>query len=200
MTRASRSATIAPSKISTLDDWVKARAKKYANLQVRESDGALLVLDPETLDSTSPVKTILRTKAIDAVEYLINGKDKELRAQAQTRMESLSKERFAKSTAAADEFREKQRILLSKHTEWVHSESEVDRIRLATEIGELQKELALHDGESRRALFPKRYILEKELRRVLLDDDSGQKREAARNIFCIINATTDAKDREVSVA
>ncbi len=200
MSKASRSSVIAPAKIATLDDWVKARAKKYANLRIRETDGALLVLNPETLDMASPVKTFQRTKAIDAVEYLINGKDKELRAQAQTRMETLSKERLAKANTFNDEFREKQRTLLSKHTEWRNSESEADRIRLATEIGELQKELASLDSESRKALFPKRFIIEKEHRRIILDDDTGQKRDAAKNIFCIVNAVTDAKDREVIVA
>ncbi len=200
MSRASRLPTIAPAKIETIDDWIKGKAKKYANLVIRDADGALLVLNPESLDITSPVKTIQRTRAVDAIDYLNNGRNKELRVQSQTRMETLAKERLAKAAPANDQFREKERELLAKHAEWKVAEVPSDKIRIATEIGVLQKELSTLDNESRQALFPKRFLQEKEFKRVILDDDTGQKRFAQRNVFVINTAQTDAHDRAIAVA
>ncbi len=200
MSRASRLPTIAPAKIETIDDWIKGKAKKYANLVIRDADGALLVLNPETLDSTSPVKTIQRTKAIDAIDYLNNGRNKELRVQSQTRMDTLAKERHAKAAPANDQFREKERQLLAKHVEWKVAEQLSDKIRIATEIGILQKELSALDNESRQALFPKRFLQEKEFKRIILDDDTGQKRFAQKNVFVINTAQTDAHDRAIAVS
>jgi hypothetical protein len=198
MSRA-RSAFIHPNKIETIDDWIKGTAKRYGNLILRKSDGAMLVLDPTTLDASAPVKTFPRTKAIDAIAYLNTGDVPQLREQAATRMATLTSERNAAVETTNEVFRAKEKELLEKHQQWRNAETESDRTIVATEIGILQKELATLDTQRRQATFPKRYILEKEMKRIILDDDTGQKRTAQRTVFGVNYAMTDAKDREITL-
>jgi hypothetical protein len=197
MVGASRSAFIHPNKVTNVDDWIKGTAKRYGNLILRPSDGAMLVLDPTTMDVSSPVKTFERTKAIDAIGYLNQGADPQLREQSATRMATLASERSAATESINELFRAKERELLERHSQWKLAENSAIRSSLATEIGSLQKDLAELDLQRRQATFPKRYILEKELKRIVLDDDSGMKRTAQRSVFAVNNATTDAKDRAI---
>lgn len=196
MSRA-RSAFINPAKIETVGDWIKGTTKRYGNLVMRKTDGAMLVLDPMTLDASAPVKTFPRTKAIDAIAYLNQGQVAQLREQAATRMTTLTSERNAAVKNTNEVFRAKEKELLEKHQQWRNAENDGTRSSVATEIGILQKELAELDTQRRQETFPKRYVIEKEMKRVILDDDTGQKRIAQRTVFGVNHATTDAKDREI---
>jgi hypothetical protein len=186
-----------PAKVTNIDDWIKGAAKRYGNLILRDSDGAMLVLDPATMDVSAPAKIFPRTKAIDAIAYLNQGTDAQLREQAATRMATLSSSRSSETEAFNEQFRAKEKELLEKHQQWKLAEHSAARGAIATEIGTLQHELSELDKARRQATFPKRYLIEKEMKRVVLDDDTGQKRLAQRSVFGVNLATTDAKDREI---
>lgn len=188
---------VQPAKVTNTDDWIKGAAKRYGNLILRDSDGAMLVLDPVTQDVSAPAKIFPRTKAIDAIAYLNQGADPQLREQAATRMTALTSSRSTETESLNEQFRAKEKELLEKHQQWKLAEQSAARGAIATEIGVLQHDLSELDKARRQATFPKRYLIEKEMKRVVLDDDTGQKRMAQRSVFGVNLATTDAKDREI---
>lgn len=197
MAARTRGRTIDPERIVDIPTWIRYYST-YTNLVQRPSDGALLVLKPGDADISNPVKEFQLTKAVDALSYINQGADPELRVQAATKLEILAKERATKAETINAVYRQKERELLQKHREWKQAAGTPDlglRTLLATEVGVLQKELRDLDTERRETLYPYRSIHQLIVSKDVIDYESRDSRKVEYPIFCGVGQTTVSKDR-----
>jgi hypothetical protein len=195
-----RGPTIAPDRITNVDSWIQY-SKRYANVVRRSRDGALLVLNPANMDLENPAKEIPLTKAVDAIAYIVQGSDPNIRAQAATRLETVRSERNSAVQSINGTIREKQLALMQAHREWTAAASQGNSAASATiaaDIGQLQKELADLDKRRQETRAPHRFIQSRHLNRMAIDYET--KDERAISIHCLNLLDTVASDRVVQIA
>ncbi len=194
--------TVSPEKIANIDDWLRFYKQKYSNLIQDSKNGTLLVLDPTTMDSSSPVKTIKFGKAIDAIAY-INGAtpDMELRAQCQSKMEAISAERNHAVIALQDEYLSVEKSLLETVRMWksIDPDDVTTRATLAREIGGYQTQLRDLDESMRTTKNPHRFIQDIELSRMMIDYTTRDERKVPFSVYKTVLLQTMPVERSIVV-
>jgi hypothetical protein len=186
---------IDPSRVSNIDNWFTFYKQKYANLVKRSVDGALLVLDPETLNRKSPVKIFEIPKGIDAITAMQNP---ELRAQASTHLEELRGKRQEMIQQTFAEYKDVETQLLEKIAEWRQTEPGT-RIQLANEIGALQAKLEERNRAVEQAKYPHRFIQSDKLSRMTINYETRDERMTPFQVHRAVLYQTMPADRSISL-
>lgn len=194
--------TVAPEKIANIDDWLRFYKQKYGNLVQNSKDGTLLVLDPTTMDVSSPVKTIKFGKAIDAIAY-INGSNPnmELRAQCQSKMEAITAERQQAVQSLQNEYLSVEKSLLETVRMWksIDPDDLSTRATLAREIGGYQTRLRELDESMRTVKNPHRFIQDIELSRMMIDYTTRDERKVPYSVYKTVQLQTMPVERSIVV-
>jgi hypothetical protein len=156
-----------PSKINDNTTWVQYYNAKYANLRIREKDGAYLVYDPtkyktnplKTL-SEEPVKVINVKKGYDAIVLANVGSTKELRDKGGEKLRTLETSAKGIFDELTKTYKMNESSLLEKIDEVKITEDLVERVKLIKEIGKLQHELAVLDEKRSNVLYPVRMLID----------------------------------------
>jgi hypothetical protein len=191
--------TVNPDRISNIDDWLRSYKQKYANLVVRESDGALLVLGPSEMDRESPVKTFTLTKAVDAISATIGNTEAVTAATAGAHLSAATKARHEATTAADAAYRTAEKQMLEAVVMWRTSDSPAARTSAALEVGRLQRELQTLDERRQEARYPQRFIQSVNLPRMVINYDTRDERLIPHPVFHSIQATTNVAERTIPV-
>jgi hypothetical protein len=176
--------------------WYFYKKKNYVNLLQRE-DGALLVLDPKTMDPQTPAKTFLRKKGqSDALVAVYN---EELRATAAAHMDALEATRKEASDAAGKAFREAEQEMLAAVAEWRVQTNTSDRTVAAKRVGALQAQLVALDEARRQAAYPQRFVRSEKLSYVALDYTLHKESAVPYAIYVTKHLQSSAADRLIEV-
>lgn len=192
-----RGPTIAPERVTDISTWIQY-SKRYVNVVRRSRDGALLVLNPANMDFENPAKEIPVTRAVDAIAYVTQGSDPNIRAQSATRLETVQSERNTAVASINESIRAKQMELLQSHREWTAASSQGDAnvaATIAVSIGQLQKELADLDRKRQETRYPHRFLQSRQLARMAIDYET--KDERIFSVQCLNLMNTVAADRLV---
>jgi hypothetical protein len=111
-----------------------------------------------TKDSDEIREEFKPSRGVDAIATLVSGKESELRARAQTRMEDIAQKRVENAAPYVHEFEQLQKQLLEAVTEWKSTSDSGSRVLAATRVGALQKQLAEVDEMRSKALYPNMYV------------------------------------------
>jgi hypothetical protein len=192
--------TVNPDQITDLTSWCTYSKKGYKNVVQRHRDGALVVLTPGTTDVENAVKEFYPAKAIDAIAYLNAPEtNAELRVQAGTRMETLTRERAVKIAAANTAFRQQETALLAKVREWKVTEDEGIKQLIVGEIGHMQKELEALDLARRQVQYPNRFITTTMLQKNVADPTSQNPKLLPFPVYQAKVPSTVSSDRVIAM-
>jgi hypothetical protein len=183
--------TIDPDRVGNADAWLRYFKQGYSNLVQRDNDSALLVLSPTTPTVDNPVKTFALQRGQDARLAM---SDEELRATAQSHLDSLRSKQRSAMSAADEEYRSKESELLSAIQEWKQMTDPTLRGVAARTIGGLQKELAALDERRSQTANAVRTIQSRELMRVAFDPDTRDMRKLAYPVFTAFTSQFSTKD------
>lgn len=188
--------TIPPDSVTDKAKWYFYKKKNYANLVQRE-DGALLVLDPKTLDPQTPAKTFLRKKGqADALVAVYN---EELRASATAHMTTLEEARREATDAAGKAFREVEQEMLATVAEWRLQANPSDRAVAAKRVGALQAQLVALDEARRNAAYPQRFVRNEKLSYMALDYTLHKESAVPYAVYVTKHLQSSAADRLIEV-
>jgi hypothetical protein len=156
-----------PAKINDATTWVQYYNARYANLQIREKDGAYLVYDPTNYKkdpiktiSEEPAKVINVKKGYDAIVLANFGTTKELRDKAGEKLHALETSAKGKYDELTKEYKLVESSLFEKIDEMKITEDLLSRVKLIKEIGKLQHELALIDEKRSNARYSVRMLID----------------------------------------
>jgi hypothetical protein len=140
-----------PEDITDINSWLYNHKKKNVLLG---ADGSMLVLDPKTLDSSKPLKTIPFRKGLDAFRVMTLSTEHELRAAATEKLAEQKAERQEHVDAAYAKVIEADQLYLQAVDSW-----EADKTALgARAVAEAQQILSKAEEVYRRAMYPHRSI------------------------------------------
>jgi hypothetical protein len=186
--------TLDPAKVKSADQWLTEYSKMYSNLLFRPSDHKMLVLNPATLDVRAPVAEFQQVGAGEDALVNVNSADEELRARGEVHLEALRAERQKTADDLSRTFRETEQTLLETVAEWRHADTETrDTKALQHRIGQLQVTLARLDDERRQARYPRRYITNMSIPRLMTQPETRD--ESKMEIFRTVHMTLDPSDR-----
>lgn len=189
---------IDPKKITDSFLWADAYKSGYRNIQFGDN-GELLVLNT---DLTGTEKTIPHKLGYDST--IVLSSTKELRApvssvyvKAIAKQDELDKQISVNTKEALESFLETEHTLLETASQW---ESELDtskRRNLAFQMGEHTKALQLADENLRKAMYPRRYNIDYEIERKMVNPESRDERKMLIN--AVVLQRTDPSMREFTV-
>jgi hypothetical protein len=189
---------IDPAKVTDLDSWLSYYKLGYSNVK-QGSKGEFLVLDPATLDTSSPAKIIEAPKAYDYIDILRSStSEPTLRAAAEAKHGAVASEISSHVTDAMTRYLATEKALLEAVDRWNLAVNENERTSAALDVGVAQHDLAAADAAYSGALAPKRYIKsESGIARKAIDYTNNDDRVLQYAIHRLIPETTEPSDRVV---
>jgi hypothetical protein len=136
--------------IKDMDQWILAvKHRKQPTLQMRPTDGALLVLDAK--NSKKIVHEIPMKRGYDVISLLQRSMHLE---EATTTLQTINTARMEQIQVATEEFQRIEKELLSKITDHSMTRDPIARLELARKVGQLQHEMELASEALQNAITP----------------------------------------------
>jgi CRISPR/Cas system CSM-associated protein Csm2 small subunit len=136
--------------IKDMDQWILAvKHRKQPTLQMRPTDGALLVLDAK--NSKKIVHEIPMKRGYDVISLLQRSKHLE---EANTALQLIYATKMDRIQVATEEFQRIEKELLSKITDHSMTHDPIARLELARKVGQLQHEMELASEALQNAITP----------------------------------------------
>jgi len=172
----SRMATVDPTAIETLDDWLLFYKAGSKNLKL-DKQGNYLVLDGERIVKMIPHLP----KESDYVTILLSSTNTDLRGAAEAKRDAVRTTRQTLIDAAQKEYLEKEQELLGASDTWETTKRGNDaaaRHAAALIVGTLTVELRQKETALQEARYPVRYAprLNRDLPRKVIDIDTHDDR------------------------
>lgn len=144
------------SSIKDLDGWIASyKGRKQGALQMRPTDGALLVVDPKT--PSKILKTFPVRRGYDLVSLLQRNQQLETVKKTLEELKPVQEERIALATEI---YQRVEKELLEKVVERRNTADPMARIKLTQQVGELQREMETASEALQTAVTPVRYDIE----------------------------------------
>lgn len=187
-----------PDMVNTLDDWLRYRKRKAANVIVGH-DGALLVLDPAITDKAAALESAKRiefTKGYDAIAVLANPhSSSELRAAAQNTLAAARAAQQQKVDAAVAAFQNTEREMLEATEQWKIADPST-RATFARQVGARMYACAEADTYMRETEYPYRSIVDDvNLTRMMIDYASMDERKLLHEMHRGVPTTFGISER-----
>ena len=136
--------------IKDIDQWIMAvKHRKQPTLQMRSTDGTLLVLDAK--DSKKIVREIPMKRGYDVISLLQRSEHLE---EATTTLQTINATRMDRIQVATEEFQRIEKELLAKIADHSMARDPIARLELARKVGQLQYDMELASEALQKAITP----------------------------------------------
>jgi len=142
--------------IKDIDQWITAyKDRKQTTLQMRPTDGALLILDAK--DTKKIVREIPMKRGYDLMSLLQQSKHID---QARAALQTVNTAREERIQVAYEEFQRIEKELLAKIADHSTTRDPRARIDVTRAIGQLQRDMQVASEALQKIITPVRYLTE----------------------------------------
>ena len=175
--------------VKNFESWILAyKDRKQPTLQMRPTDGALLVVDAK-----EPSK-VLREFPVRRGDDLLTL----LQSSTPPTVQAIQTARNEKIDIAKEEVQRIEKELLTKIEERRSTKDTIPRIELTRKIGELQRDLAKASSVLQDAILPSRHTIQVEVMQNVLDPDT--KKPSYKSISIVQSLPYTFEERSIPIA